>query len=108
MPIRKQNGGRDERSGLVNVEYPRNALARIARLEDVTSLPTGGVRGGGDPDFGYRLTVPLIIDVTPHVVWDGTRHILSIVPTGFRYIEAEIDGDQGFHASPTLSPYTAL
>ena len=114
MSVRRVNGGAGERRGLVNVEYPRNFGKRIAELEAVTTLPRGGVRGGGDPNFGFPPEVPLVIGVTPHVVFDGTRFILSFevelsyptpVPQGFRYIEAEIDGNGGFHATPRLTPY---
>lgn len=116
MPVRRGDGGHYDRRGLVNVEYPRNVVRRIARLEEGASLPRGGVRGGGDPNFGYRIEVPLIVDVEPHAVYDGTRFVLSLeidlayptpVPTGFRYIEVEIDGNSGFHATARLSPYSS-
>jgi hypothetical protein len=114
MPQLTRNGGRDSRSLLVNKEYKNNYARRLADLERLSEIATGGVRGGGDPSRGFPLAVPLIISANPSAVWDGAQWILGIVfqfaytpPPLFMYLEAQIAGDDGYWNTLQISPYQA-
>lgn len=114
MPLYTRNGGRDSRSLLVNKEYPTNYARRLALLERLSEIATGGVRGGGDPSRGFPLAVPLVVSANPSAVWDGAQWILGIVfqfayipPPLFMYLEVQIAGDDGYWNVLRISPYQA-
>lgn len=109
------HNGRDSRDFLGGTEQGGNDIySRLLGLEALTrGVGRGGVRGGGDPNYGFPPPVPLVANAVATARWDSAtaRWILGLevdvaydAPPDFLLLEMEVVGDNGFDVPIPASP----